>query len=385
VSDTTLDTDAVHDELVDEDDGDYVYVPKENRALRKTMSVLVLLAILVVVVLGGAGFYVVNQIRGGSKSGDPITVTIPDGATFAQASDVLEEQGVIKSSTIFRYYAKWKNLDTIKAGDYDQMYRGESLDDTIARIEQGPLPQKFTSVTFPEGYWLKDINAKILNTFPEMTATDLQSAETFEAALGPPKYKYHPAGTSLEGFLFPATYRVEKADLADEGKLIDQMMSAFDVEGDKLGLDQASTKLAGVAGRTVITPYDVVIVASMVEREAKVPEDRAKIARVIYNRLARGMKLQVDATIMYCIGEHKDTLTQSDLNSNCPYNTRLNSGLPPTPIASPGEASLQAALNPEPGPWLYYVLADKDGHHFFTDDVNAFNKAVADAQKQGLL
>jgi UPF0755 protein len=385
VSDTTLDTDAADDELLDEDDGDYVYVPRENGAVRKTMSVLLLLAILVVVVLGGAGFYVVNSIRGGSKSGDPITVTIPDGATFAQASDVLEEQGVIKSSTIFRYYAKWKNLDSIKAGDYDQLYRGESLDDTISRIEQGPLPQKFTSVTFPEGYWLKDINAKILNTFPEMTATDLQSAETFEAALGPPKYKYHPAGTSLEGFLFPATYRVDKADLADEGKLIDQMMTAFDNEGNKIGLDQASTKLAGVAGKTVITPYDVVIVASMVEREAKVPEDRPKIARVIYNRLARGMKLQVDATIMYCIGEHKDTLTQSDLNSNCPYNTRLNSGLPPTPIASPGEASLQAALNPEPGPWLYYVLADKDGHHFFTDDINAFNKAVADAQKQGLL
>jgi UPF0755 protein len=385
VTDTTFDPDVSDDDLVDEDDGDYVYIPKENAAVRKTLSVLLLLVVLVVVVLGGAGLYVVNQVRGGSKSGDPFTVTIPDGATFAQASDVLEEKGVVRSATIFRYYAKWKNLQTIKAGDYDQLYKGESLDDTIARLQQGPLPQKFTTVTFPEGYWVKDINSKILNTFPEMTATDLKSAEDFESVLGPPKYKYHRPGTTLEGYLFPATYRVDKADLADEGKLIDQMMTQFDKVGDEVGLDQANAKVGNLGGKTPIGPYEVVTIASIIEREAKVPEDRAKIARVIYNRLQRGMKLEIDATVMYCLGDHKDQLTQSDLNTDCPYNTRLKGGLPPGPIASPGRASLEAALNPEPGNWLYYVLADKDGHHFFTDDINAFNKAVADARKQGLL
>lgn len=393
MTDTTIDPDADEtgaaavagdDDLALDDEGDYVYIPKENGAVRKTLSVLLLLIVLVVVVLGGAGLYVANQVRGGSKTGDPFTVTVPDGATFAQASDILEEKGVIKSATIFRYYAKWKNLEKIKAGDYDKVWKGMSLDDTIARLKDGPLPQKFTSVTFPEGLWLKDINAKILNTFPEMTATDLKSADDFESVLGPPKFKYHPPGQSLEGFLFPATYRVEKGDQADEGKLVDQMLTQFDKVGDEVGLDQTSAKLAGVAGKTVLTPYDVVIVASIIEREAKVPEDRPKIARVIYNRLQRGMKLEIDATVLYCLGTQKAQLTKSDLATDCPYNTRLKGGLPPGPISSPGKASLQAALNPDPGPWLYYVLADKDGHHFFTDDSKAFDKAVSDGQKQGL-
>ena len=99
----------------------------------------------------------------------------------------------------------------------------------------------------------------------------------------------------------------------------------------------------------------------MVEREAKVAEDRAKVARVIYNRLQRDMLLQVDATLIYGLGGDKERLLNRDLESDSPYNTYRRKGLPPTPIASPGRAALQAALAPEPGPWLFYVLADQDG------------------------
>src|SRR5439155_12337626 len=112
--------------------------------------------------------------------------------------------------------------------------------------------------------------------------------------------------------------------------------------------------------------YEVVVVASMIEREAKFEEDRGKIATVMYNRLAKGMPLQIDATVEYALGTYKTRLTFDDLKVQSPYNTYLHKGLPPTPIASPGLASIEAALSPAKGSWLYYVVCDSQGHHAFT-------------------
>src|SRR5206468_1473655 len=114
-----------------------------------------------------------------------------------------------------------------------------------------------------------------------------------------------------------------------------------------------------------VSPYDAVIVASLIEREAKIDEDRGMIARVIYNRLEKNMKLGVDATVDYALGVHTPNLTNADLAIDSPYNTRKFPGLPPTPIAAPGRKALTAAVSPNPGPWLYYVLADADGRHAF--------------------
>jgi UPF0755 protein len=121
-----------------------------------------------------------------------------------------------------------------------------------------------------------------------------------------------------------------------------------------------------------ISPYQAVTVASMVEEEAKVDADRGKIARVIYNRLQRNMPLGIDATIEYVLHKHASELTQSDLQINSPYNTRTNTGLPPTPIAAAGKASLDAALHPTPGKWLYYVVKDCNGDHAFSDSYSTF-------------
>jgi UPF0755 protein len=126
-------------------------------------------------------------------------------------------------------------------------------------------------------------------------------------------------------------------------------------------------------------------VASLVEEEAKTDGDRPKIARVIYNRVAEDMKLEIDATVPYALGMHKTELTQSDLEVDSPYNTRRYKGLPPTPIAAPGRASLEAALNPEEGPWIFYVLADAEGNHFFTDDYDEFLQKKEEGQEAGLL
>ena len=135
---------------------------------------------------------------------------------------------------------------------------------------------------------------------------------------------------------------------------------------------------------TGLTPYEAIIVASLIEEEAKVPEDRAKISRVIHNRIEQGMKLEIDASVIYALGRHTTELTFADLNFDSPYNTRLNPGLPPTPIAAPGRAALEAAINPAEGDWLFYVLADEDGSHFFTDDFDEFQQQVAKSRAEGL-
>jgi len=177
--------------------------------------------------------------------------------------------------------------------------------------------------------------------------------------------------------MFPDTYQIDEDLQADEAAMVARMVTLFDDVATELGYSQAQAL-------TGLTPYELIVVASLIEEEAKVAEDRAKISRVIHNRIAEGMKLEIDATVIYALGEHTDELTFSDLNLDSPYNTRLNPGLPPTPIAAPGRAALEAALNPVDGPWLFYVLADEDGSHFFTDDFEEFQSQVAKSQAEGL-
>jgi UPF0755 protein len=206
-----------------------------------------------------------------------------------------------------------------------------------------------------------------------------------DAALAGTHPPIQPEGsTNLEGFLFPATYEVPEGAVGNAQALVDQMLAAFERASVETGLPDATDLLAGEVGKESITPYEALIVASLVESEAKVPEDRAKIARVIYNRLAQGMTLGIDASVLYAIQERAGDLTQSDLETDSPYNTRVNRGLPPTPINSPGQASIEAALHPAEGDWLYYVLTDTDGHHYFTNSYADFQRAVRDAQARGV-
>jgi uncharacterized YceG family protein len=169
----------------------------------------------------------------------------------------------------------------------------------------------------------------------------------------------------LEGFLFPATYDFLRGTTSKQ--LVEKQLSAFADNWSKVDL--------GYARKKNLTPYDVLIIASLVEKEALVPDERPKIARVIYNRLHAGMSLGIDATTRY--GLHvpgTQSLTQSELQSTNPYNTRNPNviGLPPTPIANPGLASMQAAAHPATGNWLYFVRKPDRQHHYFTNNYNDF-------------
>ena len=198
--------------------------------------------------------------------------------------------------------------------------------------------------------------------------------------------------TSLEGLLFPDTYQVSNGE--SEAQVIERMIALM----ERVAIDQEDIETKGAAlGQS---PYAILTIASMIEEEAKLAEDRAKIARVIYNRLAIGMPLQVDATLLY--GQNRDRPISELREIDTAYNTYLHTGLPPTPISNPGRASIEAALNPAPNPsvgdpicqdlpedtpceYLYYVLANEEGGHVFaaTGEQHAAN--VAAAQAAGLL
>jgi UPF0755 protein len=219
-------------------------------------------------------------------------------------------------------------------------------------------PQEVRTVraTIPEGL-------RVRSTFPGERSTSsvieqqtgvpasvfAKLAESGRFALPP----YLPKGRSAEGFLFPDTYEFVKKGL-DADTIIRRMLEQFDTEATALDLT-AGAKALG------LTPYQVVIVASMIEREAQVDEDRATIAGVIYNRLDAGQTLGIDATLLYDDPTPDGKLSTADLAAASPYNTRVNAGLPPTPIASPGRASLEAALHPEQTDYFYYVLCPPDG------------------------
>ncbi len=241
------------------------------------------------------------------------------------------------------------------------------MDQAIAVLKKGPAAPKGTYVTIPEGFTVAQTEARIAD--PEKGIEGF-TAEKVQAAVdgGTHRSAYLPeAQASLEGTLFPETYRLEEGQ--NEDALVGQMVAQF----DKVMGDLDANGRAAALGRS---PYEVLIVASLVEREASVPEERGKVARVIYNRLEKDEPLQIDATSCYAKNQPAGCeLTQADLDSDSPYNTRNEPGLPPTPIASPGKASIEAALNPTPGEWRWYVRSDTNGGHTFTDTYDEFLEA----------
>lgn len=232
--------------------------------------------------------------------------------------------------------------------------------DEPAPIQQQPRPARTTSLTIPEGYTRAQIAALAKDA-------GLRGNYRKETRRAPEAFKIEqkgaPADASLEGFLFPSTYELERQ--ASVNDLIDRQLTAYNAEISEVGLKEAR--------KANLTEYDVVTIASMIEREVMVAKERPVVAAVIYNRLREGIPLGIDATLRYYLDNFEDPLTESDLATDSPYNTRLAPGLPPTPIANPGLASLRAAAHPSDDDYLYYVVKPNTcGEHFFTDDYDEF-------------
>jgi UPF0755 protein len=303
---------------------------------------------------------------GASGSKDKIVVVIPQGASGSQVANILKEDGVIRNALAFKVMARFRGFaHGFEAGTYTNLTTNMSVSATLAALKKGPLPQKTLTAAFPEGLTLAQTADRVQDQLGIPRQEFLAAARSGTYDL-PPYLTNEPP--TLEGFLFPKTYDFFAG--ATPGDVIKKMLAQFAKEVRTLPWNDY--KRLGLKSR-----YQVVIVASMIEREARFPDDRPKIAAVIYNRLKMGMPLQIDATVEYALGTYKSRLTYDDLKVNSPYNTYLHKGLPPTPIASPGLASLEAAISPESGNWLYYIVCDQEGHHAFTASYSEFLRLKA--------
>jgi UPF0755 protein len=301
------------------------------------------------------------------RPGLPVTFTVQAGDGSLDIGKALERDGVVDSAGRFRAVAQERGVDAaLKPGTY-RLQTGMSVDAVIDILVRGPnLGPGFT---IPEGFTVAQIVDRLAATrrFPRAEIVKALSSPELDVPFRPKGVKI------LEGLLFPQTYQINKEDTPVT--VLQQMLDQLQSVTSRYDLRAAPAHL---------TPYQALIVASIIEREAKVPADRPKIARVIYNRLARHQRLQIDATVQYALHTNW-RLSTKDLAVNSPYNTYAHEGLPPTPIASPGEDSIRAALHPAAGPWLYYVLISKDGRHAFTSDPDEFARLKQDARRKGLL
>jgi UPF0755 protein len=341
----------------------------EVRHRRPVWLTWLVIVIVVLLVVGGLGvFWVRRQISPGGHPGVAVPVAIPAGSSTSHIAAVLGHAGVIHSPTVFRFYVKVKGTGPLLPGAYS-LRKNSKYDDVITALEKGP-PVSLQRFTIPEGFTLAEIAARV-GTLPGRSAARFMAAATN----GSVHSRFQPPGANtLEGLVYPATYDVRPDE--DEVSILRRMVDAFDQQATTAGIDQAASTLG-------MTPYQMVIVASMVEREAKLDQDRGPIASVIYNRIRKGMPLQVDATLLY--GEHLTDPHQLDLKADTPYNTYKYTGLPPTPIASPGTPSLRAATAPPTTPYLYYVLIDPSGKHGFAATDAEFAQLKAEARAKGLL
>jgi UPF0755 protein len=342
-------------------------VERRQRKRRRRRGVLIMVLLLVAV--GGAVSQALRLTADRQRKvppGQPVTITVTSGESSAGIGQTLTDAGVVDGVARFRAAAEDRGLDgLLKPGTY-QLVTGMDIDEVLDRLAKGPSVG--VQFTIPEGFTVAQIVDRIAAT-KQFSKGEVEKALQSKRLIA----NYRPKGVkSLEGLLFPDTYAIEPDDTAVDvlQKMLDQLQIVL-------------TRYDLSATPQHLSVYQVLIVASMVEREAKVGGDRAKVATVIYNRLRDRQRLQVDATVEYAVG-HRD-LTATDLASPSPYNTYQRVGLPPTPIAAPGEASIRAALQPAPGDWRYYVLISKQGEHAFTASYEEFQKLKAEAKAKGLL
>lgn len=333
---------------------------------RRLSLVIALLLFLGVV---GAGAWAVNHYRTCQEAAPgpkrPVTFTIEADTPAREVMEDLHDRGVIPcggfvGSILLRGTGK---SDEIRTGSFE-LTTGMTLAAALDVLTTPPPEVPTVELVIPEGLRLTQIAEKVREDLDIPAKRFLKEVESGRYVLPP----YLPAGTATpEGFLFPKSYEFVKEGLTAR-IVAERLLEQFRKEAKALPFDR--TKELGV------TPYELVIVASMIEEEAGVDKDRKLIAGVIYNRLKIGMALGIDATLLYDDPTPDGELSSSDLAFDSPYNTRINPGLPPTPIASPGEESLRAALDPAHTEFLFYVLCGADGHHKFARTLAEHNRNV---------
>lgn len=333
-----------------------------------TFWVIVSLLSFIVLAVGGAGLYVWNGLRP-TAAGEVREVVIPKGSSAFKVAEVLEKEGIIRDAFLFKYYLRYKKEGgQFQAGTYE-LIPGMDRDEVIAKLNSGDTVKEETvRFTIPEGYTVQQIADKLSSEGIVDRQQFLEVAEAKEtlsysgegSVLQPTAEMKHV----LEGYMFPDTYEMKKDSTAKD--IVVRMLQELD---RKLG--QLPEDWGNVLEQRKLSFHQLLTIASMVEREVVNDDERAAVAGVIFNRLQKGMPLQIDATIQYMLEAPKEKLLTADTQIPGPYNTYLNVGLPPGPIASPSLASIEAALYPDQHDYLYYVTKkDGTGAHYFSKTYN---------------
>jgi len=356
---------------------------EQLRGITRTVAIVVAASLLF---LGAIGFWTIRVLNPSGNPGVAVNFTVNDGDTISSIATRLENAGIVSNATIFRWYASTKGKIILTPGYYALHPRDDA--GSIIEALATPPAQTFISVTFPEGMTVAQMAQRLAEKMTFMKVSDFVAASQ---DISIPSTLRPKTVTSLEGLLFPDTYQISGDDT--EARVVARLASMMERVARQVDLT-AGAKTRG------FSPYEILIIASLIEREAKVPADRSKIAQVIYNRLAKKMKLEVDASVKY---GQDPAMSWTDMKAtDTPYNTYLHEGLPPTPIANPGKASIQAALAPfgTPPPtdaacvglsvgvkceYLYYVLADAAGSHVFATTYEQHLANVEKAKAAGLL
>jgi UPF0755 protein len=347
-------------------------VPRSRRGARRLFPLVLLLIVVAI------GYVAYRIFQPGHDAGDaqrPIVVTIPRGATAGEISSELEHQGVIDSSFFFNLRSRLSGRRAdLKAGRFT-LKRDMSYAAALDALTQNPAAAPTVSLTIPEGRSISEAAALVRRS--ALTGSYLKAASRNPRTVKGLRAYGVPRGTkTLEGFLFPATYELRRGkQTATASALVTQQLATFRKTYNPL--DRRAAR------RKNLTDYDVLIIASMIEREAEVAKDRKLISAVIYNRLKDRIPLGIDATLRYRLDNWTRPLKQSELQTDSAFNTRTRRGLPPTPIGSPGLASIQAALAPAKVSYLYYVVKPcGDGAHAFSSTDAQFQRDVAAYNKK---
>jgi UPF0755 protein len=345
---------------------------RRNGRLLLVLGLLVVVAVAVLGVTYGPRVFGAFQVKDYAGSGaGQVTITVNPNDTASDIAATLVAAGVVESEKAFTRAADADAASkNIQPGVYT-VRKHMSGKSALALLLDPGSRSSAGDLAVIEGATVLDVEKKLTDVLGADKQEAIKKAVADVAELGIPLGYATPTGgqpTSVEGFLYPATYSLNPS-VAPEAAL--QRMTAKFAEEDR------ATGFAAKAEAIGLTPYQALIIASIAQSEARYPDDMAKVARVILNRIKADRPLQIDATSLYGArvqGLDPKTVNYATLDS--PYNTYLHDGLPPTPVSNPGADAMTAAVTPPDGDWMYYVNSDAEGHLFFTDDEAAFTEAV---------
>ncbi len=326
--------------------------------LRRLLGTLIVVCLLV-----GGGLALTRTLAGApaaAPSGGPVTVVVPEGMGAGGVADLLAEKGVIGNTFAFKLRARFDDrASQIRPGTYE-FRPGTSADAILAALSAAPDEAPTFRVTIPEGLQVGETLQRIADAEGSpFSRRELTRALRRVALPAWVPGDLPPDANRFEGLLFPSTYEFLRDAEAEEvlARLV----------------QQTEEVMAEVEAPPGVEPYQILTMASLIEREARLREEQPKIASVIYNRLDEGIALQIDATVLYALGEQKDRVLLEDLEVESPWNTYRQPGLPPTPISGAGKAAIEAAADPAETDFLYYVVVNPEtGKHAFSETYDEF-------------